>query len=102
MVGGRDDRDTLEGAESQQVLVAGDDVIGRALDGRLQDPVVALIVDNRTLRSSTRRGGLVTSTSCPSSAASRILAGGPDQPRPETMTLESRTTLGVTQLTALP
>ena len=98
---GRQDGDTLEGAEAQQVIVAGDDVVSGSLYGGLKTRLslsslttastrvgstTTLLASTRstsccapsitlasfgypsTRRSSARRGGLVTSTSRPSSA----------------------------------
>jgi len=36
----------LEGAKPEQVIIAGDDVVGGSLDRGLQDTVVALVVDD--------------------------------------------------------
>lgn len=45
-LGGRHDGYALEGAEPEEVIVAGDDVVGGSLDCGLKDTVVALIVDD--------------------------------------------------------
>lgn len=43
----REDADALEGLKAEQIVVAGDDVVGSAVDGGLQNPIVALVVHDR-------------------------------------------------------
>jgi hypothetical protein len=43
----RDDRDTAEGVHREQIVVTGNDDIGAAVHGKLQQPVVGWIAADR-------------------------------------------------------